>query len=85
MVGQRFIQLRKTIRSLRISALAASDRSRERVFKMRAHGGCRRDAAGVEMMTVRRAAALDCEFDLFEFAGDIARESEGAFVNAGFQ
>jgi aspartate-semialdehyde dehydrogenase len=86
MVGQRFIQLLENHPQFEITALAASDRSQGKTFQE----ACTWRLAGEmpsfvkSMMVAAPEPPLDCELIFSSLPGDIARSSEGAFVNAGF-
>ncbi len=86
MVGQRFIQLLENHPQFEITALAASDRSQGKSFEE----ACTWRLAGempafVKSMPVQAPQPpLDCEFVFSSLPGDIARQAEGSFVNAGY-
>jgi aspartate-semialdehyde dehydrogenase len=86
MVGQRFIQLLESHPQFEITALAASDRSQGKTFQ----DACTWRLAGEmpafvkSMMVEAPEPPLDCELIFSSLPGDIARESEGAFAQAGF-
>jgi len=86
MVGQRFIQLLENHPQFEITALAASDRSQGKSFKeactWRLPGAM--PAFVKSMMVHAPQPPLDCELIFSSLPGEIARESEGAFANAGF-
>ena len=86
MVGQRFIQLLESHPQFEITALAASDRSQGKSFQE----ACTWRLAGempafVKSMTVAAPEPpLDCDLIFSSLPGDIARESEGSFADAGY-
>ena len=86
MVGQRFIQLLENHPQFEITALAASDRSQGKTFQEACTWRLSGDMpAFVKSMKVEAPEPpLDCELIFSSLPGDIARESEGAFANAGF-
>ena len=86
MVGQRFIQLLENHPQFEITALAASDRSQGKTFEQ----ACIWRLAGEmpafvkSMMVAAPEPPLDCELIFSSLPGDIARQSEDAFAQAGF-
>jgi aspartate-semialdehyde dehydrogenase len=86
MVGQRFIELLENHPQFQITALAASDRSQGKTFAQ----ACTWRLAGEMPLFVKslKVAApeppLDCEVVFSSLPGDIARETEGTFADAGF-
>jgi aspartate-semialdehyde dehydrogenase len=86
MVGQRFVQLLENHPQFEISALAASDRSQGKTFA----AACTWRLAGeipdpVKSMPVQAPTPpLDCDFVFSSLPGDIARETEAAFAEAGY-
>ena len=86
MVGQRFIQLLENHPQFEITALAASDRSQGKTFEE----ACTWRLAGEmpafvkSMVVAAPQPPLDCELVFSSLPGDIARESEGDFAEAGF-
>jgi aspartate-semialdehyde dehydrogenase len=86
MVGQRFIQLLETHPQFEVTALAASDRSQGKRFE----DACAWRLVGDMPSAVRAlivqppAPPLDCDLVFSSLPGDIARESEGSFANAGY-
>jgi aspartate-semialdehyde dehydrogenase len=86
MVGQRFIQLLENHPQFEVTALAASDRSQGKTFQE----ACTWRLAGempafVKLMKVAAPGPpLDCDLVFSSLPGDMARESEGAFAQAGF-
>jgi aspartate-semialdehyde dehydrogenase len=86
MVGQRFIELLENHPQFEIAALAASDRSQGKSFQE----ACTWRLAGempefVRSMTVQAPKPpLDCDLVFSSLPGDIARESEGSFADAGY-
>jgi len=86
MVGQRFIQLLENHPQFEITAVAASDRSQGKTYSE----ACTWRLNG-EMPTAVRslpvqppAPPLDCDLVFSSLPGDIARETEGSFANAGY-
>ncbi len=86
MVGQRFIQLLENHPQFEITALAASDRSQGKSFQE----ACTWRLAGempdfaAAMTVAAPAPPLDCDLVFSSLPGDIARESEAAFAQAGY-
>jgi aspartate-semialdehyde dehydrogenase len=86
MVGQRFIQLLEDHPQFEITALAASDRSQGKSFEE----ACTWRLAGempefVRSMIVEAPEPpIECDLVFSSLPGDIARESEGSFVAAGY-
>ena len=86
MVGQRFIELLDHHPQFQITALAASDRSQGKSFAE----ACTWRLAGempefVRSMIVQAPKPpLDCDLVFSSLPGDIARESEGGFADAGY-
>ena len=86
MVGQRFIQLLEDHPQFEVTAVAASDRSQGKSFGE----ACTWRLAGEMPEAVRSmpvqppAPPLDCDLVFSSLPGDIARESEGSFAEAGF-
>jgi aspartate-semialdehyde dehydrogenase len=86
MVGQRFIELLENHPQFEISALAASDRSQGKSFQE----ACTWRLSGEMPQSVRsmRVEApqppLDCELVFSSLPGDIARQCEGSFADAGY-
>jgi aspartate-semialdehyde dehydrogenase len=86
MVGQRFIELLENHPQFEISALAASDRSQGKSFQE----ACTWRLSGEMPESVRsmRVEApqppLDCELVFSSLPGDIARQCEGSFADAGY-
>lgn len=86
MVGQRFIQLLEGHPQFEITAVAASDRSQGKPFSE----ACTWRLTGempqaVRSMTVQPPAPpLDCDLVFSSLPGEIARESEGSFAQAGY-
>jgi aspartate-semialdehyde dehydrogenase len=86
MVGQRFLQLLENHPQFEVTAVAASDRSQGKKYG----DACTWRLTG-EMPTVARAMAvqapkppLDCDLVFSSLPGDIARETEGSFAEAGY-
>jgi aspartate-semialdehyde dehydrogenase len=86
MVGQRFIQLLENHPQFEITAVAASDRSQGKTYGE----ACTWRLNGEMPNAVRSlpvqppAPPLDCDLVFSSLPGDIARETEGSFANAGF-
>jgi aspartate-semialdehyde dehydrogenase len=86
MVGQRFIELLQNHPQFEITALAASDKSQGKSFQE----ACTWRLSGEMPESVRsmRVQApqppLDCELVFSSLPGDIARECEGSFADAGY-
>jgi aspartate-semialdehyde dehydrogenase len=86
MVGQRFIQLLENHPQFEITALAASDRSQGKRFEE----ACTWRLLGEMPSSVKSMVVnaphppLDCELIFSSLPGDIARESEGSFADAGY-
>lgn len=86
MVGQRFIQLLESHPQFDVTALAASDRSQGKRYDE----ACTWRLTGDMPLAVRSlvvqppAPPLDCDLVFSSLPGDIARESEGSFVRAGY-
>ena len=86
MVGQRFIQLLEHHPQFEITAVAASDRSQGKTFgeacTWRLNGEM---PAAVRSLPVQPPnPPLDCDLVFSSLPGDIARETEGSFANAGY-
>lgn len=86
MVGQRFIQLLQGHPQFEIAALAASDRSQGKSYA----DSCSWRLGGEMPPSVRSfvvqppAPPLDCDLVFSSLPGDIAREAEGSFAQAGY-
>lgn len=86
MVGQRFIELLQDHPQFEITALAASDRSQGKSFKE----ACTWRLSGEMPESVRSMKVeapqppLDCELVFSSLPGDIARECEASFADAGY-
>jgi len=86
MVGQRFIQMLEKHPQFEVSALAASDRSQGKSFS----DACKWRLDGemperVRALTVQPPSPpLSCDLVFSSLPGDIAREAEGSFVQAGY-
>ncbi|HEY6247616.1 MAG TPA: aspartate-semialdehyde dehydrogenase [Pyrinomonadaceae bacterium] len=86
MVGQRFLQLLENHPQFEVTAVAASDRSQGKKYG----DACTWRLTG-EMPAVARAMAvhapkppLNCDLVFSSLPGDIARETEGSFAEAGY-
>ncbi|HJT27794.1 MAG TPA: aspartate-semialdehyde dehydrogenase [Pyrinomonadaceae bacterium] len=86
MVGQRFIQLLENHPQFDITAVAASDRSQRKTYgeacTWRLNGEMPRAVRSLAVQPPQRP--LDCDLVFSSLPGDIARETEGSFANAGF-
>lgn len=86
MVGQRFVQLLEDHPQFEVTAVAASDRSQGKSYRE----ACTWRLTGempsaVRDLTVQPPAPpLDCDLVFSSLPGDIARESEGSFAEAGY-
>ena len=86
MVGQRFIELLQDHPQFEITALAASDRSQGKSFQE----ACTWRLSGEMPESVRSMKVqapqppLDCELVFSSLPGDIARECEAGFADAGY-
>src|SRR5678816_2018971 len=86
MVGQRFIQLLENHPQFEIAAVAASDRSQGKTYgeacTWRLNGEM---PAAVRSLPVQPPKPpLDCDLVFSSLPGDIARETEGSFAEAGY-
>src|SRR5215207_8082597 len=86
MVGQRFMQLLENHPQFQVTAVAASDRSQRKTYG----DACTWRLNG-EMPNVVRSLPvqpptppLDCDLVFSSLPGDIARETEGSFADAGY-
>lgn len=86
MVGQRFIQLLENHPQFQITALAASDRSQGKSFQEACTWrlGGEMPAFVRSMIVAAPQPPLDCELVFSSLPGDIARDTEGSFANAGY-
>jgi len=86
MVGQRFIQLLENHPQFEITAVAASDRSQGKTYGE----ACTWRLAGEMPRAIRSvkvqppAPPLDCDLVFSSLPGDIARETESSFAEAGY-
>jgi aspartate-semialdehyde dehydrogenase len=86
MVGQRFIQLLENHPQFEVSALAASDRSQGKPYA----DACTWRLSGSMPDAVRSISVgpphppLDCDLVFSSLPGDIARETEQSFAQAGY-
>jgi aspartate-semialdehyde dehydrogenase len=86
MVGQRFVQLLEHHPQFEITALAASDRSQGKSYGR----ACSWRLAGEMPLSARPfvvqrpAPPLDCDLVFSSLPGDVAREAEGSFAQAGY-
>ena len=86
MVGQRFIQLLENHPQFEVTSVAASDRSQGKSYG----DACTWRLAGEMPDAVRRMKVqspeppLDCDLVFSSLPGDIARETEGSFAEAGY-
>lgn len=86
MVGQRFIQLLENHPQFSVSAVAASDRSQNKRYgdacAWRLQGEM---PANVKALVVQPPVPdLDCDLVFSSLPGDIARETENSFAEAGY-
>ena len=86
MVGQRFAQLLQDHPQFEVTAVAASDRSQGKSYRdactWRLNGEM---PSSVRSMIVQPPSPpLDCDLVFSSLPGDIARESEGSFAEAGY-
>ena len=86
MVGQRFIQLLEHHPQFEITAVAASDRSQGKTYgeacTWRLNGEM---PSAVRSLPVQPPKPpLDCDLVFSSLPGDIARDTEGSFANAGY-
>src|SRR4051812_823393 len=85
-VGQRFVQLLEDHPQFEITALAASDRSQGKRFAE----ACSWKLAGEMPIAVRNILVsapqppLDCDLIFSSLPGEVARQTEEAFVKAGY-
>jgi len=86
MVGQRFIQLLENHPQFEIKAVAASDRSQGKAYSeactWRLNGEMPKAVRSLPVQAP--APPLDCDLVFSSLPGDIARETEGSFANAGY-
>src|SRR6267143_4149667 len=86
MVGQRFIQLLEDHPQFEVTALAASDRSKGKSYDE----ACAWRLAGELPVAIKAMAVqapkppLECDVVFSSLPGDIAREAEGSFAEAGY-
>jgi len=86
MVGQRFIQLLENHPQFEIASVAASDRSQGKNYG----DACTWRLGGEMPQAVRvlkvqaPTPPLDCDLVFSSLPGDIARETEGSFAEAGY-
>src|SRR6267142_5673010 len=86
MVGQRFIQLLENHPQFEVTALAASDRSQGKRYGE----ACAWRVAGELPVAIRAMPVhapkppLECDVVFSSLPGDIAREAEGSFAQAGY-
>jgi aspartate-semialdehyde dehydrogenase len=85
-VGQRFVQLLEDHPQFEVTALAASDRSQGKPYA----DACRWRLIGdipasISSLVVQAPQPpLDCDLVFSSLPGDIARQTEGSFVNEGY-
>src|SRR5215218_4844745 len=86
MVGQRFIQLLENHPQFEITAVAASDRSQGKTYGEACTWRLNGEMPGaVRSLPVQPPKPpLDCDLVFSSLPGDIARETEGSFANAGY-
>lgn len=86
MVGQRFIQLLENHPQFEITSVAASDRSQGKTYG----SACTWRLGGeiperISSMKIQAPVPpLECDFVFSSLPGDIARETEGSFAEAGY-
>lgn len=86
MVGQRFIQLLADHPQFEVTAVAASGRSQGKIYGE----ACSWRLGGEMPLAVRSMAVqppappLDCDLVFSSLPGEIARETEGSFAEAGY-
>lgn len=85
-VGQRFLQLLEGHPQFEVTALAASDRSKGKTYAQscvwRLPGEM--PAAARDRLVEAPRPPLDCDLIFSSLPGDIAREVEGSFADAGY-
>src|SRR6266567_2497430 len=86
MVGQRFIQLLDNHPQFEVSALAASDRSQGKEFAAACTWRLPGEIPSFARSLVVQAPKppLDCDLVFSSLPGEIARETEGSFADAGY-
>ncbi|MEP6708237.1 MAG: aspartate-semialdehyde dehydrogenase [Pyrinomonadaceae bacterium] len=86
MVGQRFIQLLQDHPQFEITALAASDRSQGKRYAEACSWrlGGEMPATVKSMLVQAPSPPLHCDLVFSSLPGDIARETEDAFAQAGY-
>lgn len=86
MVGQRFVQMLEHHPQFEVSALAASDRSQGKSYGEACTWRLSDEMpAAVRAMRVQSPSPpLDCDLVFSSLPGDIARETEASFANAGY-
>src|SRR5882672_5478032 len=86
MVGQRFIQLLADHPQFEITSLAASDRSQGKRYDEACTWRLPGDMPGMVRSLIVQSPTppLECDLVFSSLPGDIARESEGSFANAGY-
>jgi len=86
MVGQRFIQLLENHPQFEITSVAASDRSQGKNYgdacTWRLGGEMPQAVRGLKVQAP--TPTLDCDLVFSSLPGDIARETEGSFAEAGY-
>src|SRR5437764_1433526 len=85
-VGQRFIQLLEGHPQFEVTALAASDRSQEKSYVEACTWRLPGEMPGrVKQIVVQPPSPpLDCDFVFSSLPGEIAKEAEENFANAGY-
>ena len=85
-VGQRFIELLEGHPQFEVTTLAASDRSRGKLYReacaWRLAGECPARVGALEVSAP--VPPLDCDLIFSSLPGEMARETEDAFARAGY-
>jgi aspartate-semialdehyde dehydrogenase len=86
MVGQRFLQLLENHPQFEVTAVAASDRSQGKNYGDACTWRLNREMpiAARTMSVQAPKPPLDCDLVFSSLPGDIARETEGSFAEAGY-
>lgn len=86
MVGQRFVQLLESHPHFEVAALAASARSEGKTYAEACAWRLPSEmpARARDLKVVAPEPPLDCELVFSSLPGEMARETEGAFVRAGY-
>jgi aspartate-semialdehyde dehydrogenase len=85
-VGQRFLQLIEGHPQFEVTALAASDRSRGKTYAQSCAWRLQGEmpVAARDIVVEAPRPPLDCDLIFSSLPGDIAREVEGSFADAGY-